>query len=109
MADHHAGLAVKACQAADDGEVVRKVAVAVQLLKVGEDIVGVIQRIGALRVPRNLRHLPRPKPRINVFGELQALLAQPLDFIRDIDCRFALHVAQFVDLGFKLGNRLFKV
>jgi hypothetical protein len=37
VAQHHAGVAVEARQAADDGLVVGKVAVAVQLDEVGED------------------------------------------------------------------------
>jgi hypothetical protein len=58
VAQHHAGLAVEARQPAHDGQVVGKVAVAVQFLEVGEDLVDVVQRVGPLRVARDLRHLP---------------------------------------------------
>jgi len=63
VAQHHAGLAVEAREAADDGEVVREGAVAVQLLEVGEDVVDVVERVGPLRVARDLRHLPGRKRR----------------------------------------------
>ena len=47
VAEHHAGLAVEARQAADDRQVVGECAVAVQLLEVGEDLVDVVQRVRA--------------------------------------------------------------
>ena len=50
MADDHARLAVEAGQAADDGLVVGKAAVAVELFEVGEDVLDVVQGVRPLRV-----------------------------------------------------------
>jgi hypothetical protein len=52
-----------------------KCAVAVQLLEVGEDLGDVVQRVGPLRVARDLRHLPGRQAGVDVLGELLALLA----------------------------------
>ena len=106
VAEHHAGLAVEARQAADDRLVVGEGAVAVQLLEVGEDLVDVVERVRPLRMARDLRHLPGRQAGVDVLGELQALLAEPVDLFGDVDRRFVLHVAQFFDLRFELGDRL---
>jgi hypothetical protein len=109
VAEHHARLAVEAGQAADDRLVVGEGAVAVQLLVVGEDLGDVVERVGPLRMARDLRHLPRRQAGIDVLGEEQALLAQPVDLLGDVDRRLVLHVAQLVDLGLELGDRLLEV
>ena len=109
MADHHAGLAVEAREAADDGQVIGEVAVAVQFLEVGEDVADVVQRVRALRMARDLRHLPRRQARVDVLGELLALLAEAVDLFGDVDRGFGLHVTQFFDLGFELGDRRLEV
>src|SRR5207249_4330394 len=94
---------------ADDRLVVGKRAVAVQLLEVGVDLADVVERVGPLRVARDLRHLPGREARIDVAGELQALLAEPVDLFGDVDRRLVLHVAQLFDLGLELGDRLLEI
>jgi hypothetical protein len=90
-------------------EVVGVVAVAVQFLEIGEHLVHVVQRVGALRVARDLRHLPGRQAGVDVLGELLALLAEAFDLVGDVDRRLVLHVAQLVDLGFQLGDGLLEV
>jgi hypothetical protein len=58
VADHHHRLAVEPGQPADDGRIVGVMPVAVQLLEVGEDGADVVQRVGPLRMARDLRDLP---------------------------------------------------
>ena len=58
VADQHHGSPVEARRSADDGEVVRVHAIAVQLLEVAEDEPDVIERVRPLRVARELRDLP---------------------------------------------------
>src|SRR5207344_864127 len=53
--------------------------------------------------------LPRCQARIDVLRELLALAGKALDLFRDVDRRFVLHVTQFVDLGFELGDRLLEI
>src|SRR6187431_1488475 len=57
----------------------------------------------------DLRHLPGREAGIDVLGEEQALLAQPVDLLGDVDRRLVLDVAQLVDLGLELGDRLLEV
>ena len=109
VAHHHAGVAVEAGQATYDGEVVRIVAVTVQFHKVSEDVAHVVERVGTLGVAGNLGDLPGAQLAVDVFGELLALLAELIDFFRNIDSAFSLHVAQFFDFGFEFSNRLFEI
>ena len=109
MADHHAGLAVETREAADDRQVVRIVAVAVQFVEIGEQLVHVVERVRALRMTGDLRNLPRRQVRVQIFGQLLALLGQPLDLFRNIDGRIVLHEAQFFDLRFEFSDRLFEI
>ena len=109
MADHHAGLAIEARKAAHDRQVIGKRAVAVQFLEVGEDLADVVERVGPLRVARDLRDLPRAEARVDVLGKLQALLAEPVDLLGDVDGRLVLHIAQFFDFGFEISNRLLEI
>ncbi len=77
VADHHAWLAVEAREAADDGGIVAIRSVAVQLAEIREQAIDVIERVRPLRMPRDLRDLPRRELRIDVLRELLALLLQP--------------------------------
>ena len=106
---HHAGGAIEAREPADDAQVVGKVAVSVQFDEVSEDVADVVQRVRALGMPRNLGDLPRREVRIDVFGELQALLAELVDFFRNVDGGLGLHIAQLFDLAFEIGNRLLEI
>lgn len=54
MPDDHNALSVETRQSADNRMIVGKVAVAVQLFKIGKQRVNVIQSIGTLRMPGNL-------------------------------------------------------
>ncbi len=109
MPDHHARHAVEPRHAADDGGVVAVAAVAVQLVKVGEDSSDVVERVRALRMPRDLRDLPRRELAVDVLGELLALLGEPGDLIGDVDRGILVHVAKLLDLGLQLGDRLLEI
>eukprot|EP00042_Codosiga_hollandica_P001261 m.925518 g.925518 ORF g.925518 m.925518 type:complete len:419 (-) comp132159_c0_seq1:150-1406(-) len=106
VADDHAGLAVEARNAANDGRVIREMAVAVQFLELGEDFRAVVQRLRPLRVAGDLIDLPRRHARVDLFGQLLAFLGEAVDLFRDVDGRLALHIAQFFDLGFEFSDRL---
>jgi hypothetical protein len=106
---HHAGLAVEAGQATHDAQVVRKVAVAVQFLEMGEDVAHIVQRVGPVRVAGNLGDLPGCEVAVDVLGELLALVGQLFDLGRDVNRRLGLHIAQLFDLAFELGDRLFEI
>ncbi len=109
VAQHHARRAVESGHAAHNALVVREVAVAVHLHKVGEDVVEVIQRVGPLGVARNFGDLPRRQIGVDVFGELDALFGELVDFGRNVHGRIALHIAQLLDLVFQVGDGLLKV
>ena len=80
-----------------------------QLVKVGEDIVDVVERVRPLRMARQLRHLPRRKLRVDLFQQPLALLLQPVDLFRNVDRGIVLHETQLVDLRLELGDRLLEI
>src|SRR4029079_2401165 len=79
LADHHARLAVEAGETADDRRIVGVCAIAVQLAELGEHAVDVIARVRTLRMPRDLRDLPRTELAVDVLRELLTLLREPRD------------------------------
>ena len=108
MADDHAGLAVEAGEAADDGLVIAKIAVAMQLFEVREHMFHVIKGIRPLGMTRDEGDLPRRELAVDVLGQGLALDFQAADLFRDIHRRIVLDEAQLLDLGFQLGHRLFE-
>ena len=109
LANDHARVTIEARQAAHNGKVVGKVAIAVHLQKISEDFPYIVQRVRALGMAGDFRHLPRRQIAVDVFGELLAFFAQLLNFGRNIDGAFGLHVAQLFDFGLQLSNGLFEV
>jgi len=109
VADHHTRLAVEARQAADDRQVVRERAVAVQLVEVGEDFANVVQRVWTLRMTCDLRDLPGRQGGVQVLGQLLAFRGQAGDFFGNVDGRIVLHKAKFFDLRFKFCDRLLEL
>ena len=73
-------------------------AVAVQLVEIGEHSGDVVERVGPLRVARDLRDLPRGQLAVDLLRQLLALLVQPGDLVGDVDRGIFVHVAQLVDL-----------
>ena len=80
-----------------------------QLHKMGEYLVDVVQRVGALRVAGNFGDLPGRERAVNVFNQLLALFAELVDFSGNVHRRLVLHVAQFFDFFFELGHRRLEV
>ena len=109
VAQQHARRAVKARQTADDGQVIGEMPVAVHLDKVGKALAHIVQRVRTLDMAGNLGDLPGRQIAVYILGQLQAFLAQLLYFLGDIDRALGLHVAQFFDFCFQLGNLLFKI
>ena len=108
MADHHHRLIIEAGHAADDRRIVGKRTVAVQFLKTAEQALNVIERVGALRVTRDLGDLPRRKFGVDILGQRLAFFLQPRDLFGNVKGRIVLHEAKFVDFRLKFGDRLFE-
>ena len=106
--DHHRP-AVQARNAADDGGIIGKMAIAVQLFKVGKNVTDIIQRIGPLRVARHLGNLPAAQVAENALGQGLALLLQPSDFFGDVQRVVTADQTQLFDLGLQVRNWLFKL
>src|SRR6184192_1223696 len=85
MADDHARLAVEARESADDRRIVGIDAIAVQLAKVAEQRIDVIERVGPLRMTRDLRDLPGRQLAVDFPGELLALLGKARDLVGNVD------------------------
>ena len=83
--------------------------IAVQLLELGEQQRQVVERIGPLRMPCNLRDLPGRELGIQILGQCLTLLLQTLDFLGNVDGRVVLDVTKLFDLGLQLRNRLFEI
>ena len=85
-------------------------AVAMQFLELGEDLVDVVQRVRPLRMARDLRHLPGRQVGVDVARELLALLAEALD-LKDTK---GVRITQVYpgntaeQAGFKVGDILVK-
>ena len=60
-------------------------------------------------MPRHLGDLPGRELGVDVLGERVALLLQPADLLGDVQRGVLLHIAQLVDLGFQLGDRLLEL
>ena len=93
----------------DDPAIVGVLPVAVQLAEIAEEAVDVVERVGTLRMARDHRDLPCRQLAVDFLGELLALLLQTRDLVRDVDGRILVHVAQLVDLGLQLGDRLLEI
>ena len=80
-----------------------------QLVEVLEDEAGVVERVRALRVTRQLRDLPGRQVREDALRELLALGLQPRDLFLDVDRGARRNMFQFFDLGFEFGDRLLEI
>jgi len=109
VSDHHAGIAVETRQATDDALVIGEVAIAMHLGEVGENFRDIVERVRAIGMARDLGDLPGREAAIDVLGQLQALLGELPDLFGNVDRALAVHVAQFLDFGFKLRNRLLEI
>ena len=65
LSDNHDRVAVEKRRAADEGLIVFKLTIAVQLLKTIAHGVDVIEGVGAFRVPGDLDLLPRRQMRVD--------------------------------------------
>jgi hypothetical protein len=81
----------------------------VQFVEVLEDEPGVVERVGSLRMARELGDLPGREVRKDVLRELFALLLQAGDLFLDVDRRSGRNVLELFDLGLELGDRLFEI
>src|SRR5256885_16017498 len=80
-----------------------------QFVELAADGVDVIERVGPVRVARELRDLPGCEIGEDAHRELPALRLQPADLVLDVDFGFRGHVPELLDLRFELGDRLFEV
>ena len=109
VADDHHRAAVHARQAADDGRVVGKGAVAVQFVELVEQAPRIVQQVGPLGVARELRDLPGGEAGEDRLGQRPALLLQPLDLLLDVDLVVVPDQPQLFDLRLELGDGLFEI
>ena len=109
VTDEHHRAILEPRGTADDGEIVAIHAIAMQLLEVFEDETGVVERVGTLRVARQLCDLPGRQVRENGLRELFALLLEAGDFFLDVDRGARGNMFQFLDFGFQLGDGLLEI
>ena len=79
------------------------------LLEIGEHVLDVVERVGALRVAGDQRALPRRELGVDVLGQRLALDFEPGDFLGDIDRGVVLDEAKFLDLRLQFRDRLLEI
>src|SRR5690606_1863211 len=79
-----------------------------QFVKVAENALDVIQRVGTLGMPGKLRDLPGGQLAEDILGKRDPLLLQLGDLVGDTDLAAGAYESQFLDFGFQFRNRLFK-
>ena len=94
----------------DDGLVLAERPVAGERGEVGDQVLDVIREVRPLRVPRDLRLLPRRQRRVEIGQGPGGLRLEPHHFLADRR-RVAVQIegAKLVDLGFQVGDGLFKI
>jgi len=81
-----------------------------QLDEIGEQAVGVVQRVGPLRMSRHLRDLPRRQLGVDRLVEVSELFGELFDFVGDVELVNAVvQLGQFIDFGLQLGQRLLEI
>ena len=108
MTDEANGLAAEPAEAADDCRVLAVLAVAGERHEIGNQRRDIVEAMRPLRMPRDLRLLPRRQSGIEFLERLRRLALDAVDFLRN-SVAVAVERAQFIDLGLKLGHRFFEI
>ena len=108
VADYHHRTPVEPGQAACDGRVFGKSAVAGQREVILKQVFNIFEGVRPLRMAGDQHFLPRRQ--LGIGGAQQALhlLLHPAYFIGDIEGAAVRQMAQFFDLAFEFGNRFFE-
>jgi hypothetical protein len=109
MPDQHHAPAVNPGQAADHGRVVGERAVTGQRQEVIGNAGDIIFEMGPLRMPCDLRLLPRSQLRLGVAKELSGLGFEPADLGIDVEVAVVRGLAKLRDPRLELGDRFFKI
>src|SRR3546814_7207541 len=84
MTDDHHRLSVQTRSTAHDSGVIGEVAITVQLFELGEQVIDVVESVGALRVASQAGDLPAGQIAEDAFGERLALVLQAGNLIADV-------------------------
>ncbi len=107
--DAHA-VAAEAAEPADNGGVLTKAAIARERGEVGDELSDVIEGMGPLRMPGNLRLLPGGQFGIELLERLTGLGLHAGDFVADGDgVAGGLQRPHFFNFGLELGHRFFEI
>ena len=109
MADDDDGLVIEPGQAADQRVVVGVHPIAVQLLKVREALVDVVERVRPLRMARELGDLPCGQVGEDAARQRLALVPEARDLLADIELGVLADELEGIDARLELGDRLFKL
>jgi hypothetical protein len=99
LRDHHHGIAVEKCSAADNRAVVVILTITVEFLEVLADGGDVIERVWPLGVARDLHLLPRREIRVDVTPDGVDFPLDRADLAADICVRFKRTLAQLFELA----------
>ena len=110
MADHHHRLVVETREAAHDGVVIGKVAVAGQGRVFGKERLDIVLAVRTFRVTGDLAFAPGRQLFVEILEQGAGLGVERAGFVLDIHLVvLARHGAEFFSFAFDLGQRFFKI
>ena len=110
LADDAHARAAETAEAADDRRILAVAAVARERHEIGDELADIIKTMRPLRMACHLRLLPGRQRRVELFERLVGLDLDAVDLLADGDGIAAGgHRPHFLDLGLKLGHRLFEI
>jgi hypothetical protein len=107
VADNNNRSTADASQSANDRRIISESPVAMQFDKIVEGLCDVVERVRTIRMTGNLDTLPARQISIDVGTKLLNLTLQDFDLRCDI--KRVGKRTHFVDLGFKIYDRTFKL
>ena len=106
---HHNSLPAKPGHTTDNGMILGKIAVTGQRREIVKQPVKNRPHFGPVRMPCNLHFFPSAKLFIGLFEFAFDPGLKLANLVSNIDAAIGAHMAQFFNLAFKAGNRLFKI
>ena len=109
MADQHHAPAIDFGQSADDRWVLTESPITGERQEIVSNPGEIILEMRPLRMPRDLRLLPRRQLRVGIAQQLVGLGFEPADLGVDVDRAVARGLPQLRQACFKLCDRLFEI
>jgi hypothetical protein len=104
MRDYDQGPSVEFAESADDGRIITKTSVTVELNKTFEHPPEVVGSLWPINVSRQLRNLPSGQRRINLFLKTLEFFFQTLQLLAEVDLLISRKSFEMPDFVFQLNQ-----